>query len=275
MEKVKLVIDNAIDKIIKDTAKKENILRIKKRHDKKVHFIPIRYRVFNGLLQSMNIKFGDFIEQLFQEIVKNSPDYKLEELSGIKRTAFNISAKNDNLIDAYITNRQGEYNTSDKELKEYFNILSEGIQNNCLELSDSNYTLRHDIDLFFKENDHNNYYYAEIKYNDDHDSGKYVDINRKFIKTYAYLHEHLLEKYDRDHTKFTLKPLMFFFTNKKMTGNIYIPEDINIYRGEEIFDEFFNYIEYASIDQYLKSISENESTVKKFDDLYKKVMEIS
>lgn len=274
MEKVELVIDRSINKIIEETAAKKNINRIKKRHDEKVHFIPKKYRVFTGLLQSMNIKFGDFIEQLFQEIVTNSSNYELEELSGIGRRKFTISRDNDNLVDAYITSRQIDYNATEDQLTKNFIELIKRIDLNCITEKEDDYILTHDIDLFFKEKGKNDYFYAEIKYNDDHDSGKYVDISRKFIKTYAYLHQELLKKYDRDPSKFNLKPCMFFFTNKKMTGNIYLPEKGNIYRGKEIFDNFFTDIKYEDIDNYLSNISEKKETVEKFDNLYKEVMKI-
>lgn len=274
MEKVSLIIDKSIDKIINETANIVKIADMKKRHDVKIHFIPKRYRVLGGLLQSMNIKFGDFVEELFQELVNQSEDYTLEELSGTSRKKFSISRINDSLIDTYITNSQNQYSNTNADLKVLFDDLISNVNTNSLLVATDNYQLSHDIDLFFKENHTENYFYAEIKYNDDHDSGKYVDINRKFIKTYAYLYEELLNKYDRDPSKFTLKPCMFFFTNKKMMGNIFLPEIENIYRGQEIFEEFFDYIQYSDIDAYLSHISENEETIEKFDNLYKSVMEL-
>lgn len=275
MEKVKLIIDNSINKIIMDTANDDKIKDLEKRHERKTHFIPKRYRVFNGLLQSMNIKFVDFIELLFQEIVKHSKYYILDELSGLSSGKFKISVINDNLVDEYITRRQ-TISSSDMELESDFNLLLEEINKNCIEnqskLQDE-YELSHDIDLFFKD-EKNNYFYAEIKYNDDHDTGKFIDINRKFIKTYSYLYEKLLIRYGYDRDRFTLKPCLFFFNNQRKIGNIYVPESTNIYRGEEIFEEFFKDIKYKDIDNYLINISENPKTVKKFDDLYNKVMKI-
>lgn len=272
METVSLVIDKAIDKIILDTGNYKKIESIKKRHVKKVHFIPQRYRVFNGLLQSMNIKFGAFIEQLFQELVLNSDNYVLHPLSGNASKRYSISKENDNIIDTYITDRQTSYYEPEDDISKSFEQLINKVKENSLKEASEFYEVRHDIDLFFKKKDSNEYFYGEIKYNDDHDSGKFVDISRKFIKTYAYLYEILLKEYGRDPDKFSLKPCMFFFNNKKMMGNIYIPEKTNIYRGERIFKDFFTYIKYSEIDNYLKNISENEETIKKFDDLYNKVM---
>lgn len=127
-------------------------------------------------------------------------------------------------------------------------------------------TFNHDIDLLFKNKESGTIYYLEIKYNDDHDTGKFVDINRKFIKTYAYLlNEFKIKKYD------DIVPILFFFNNKKMKGNIYVPESTNIRRGQKFFEEFLT-TSYQSVDDYLTDLSESKSTVKSFDDLYKKVM---
>ena len=68
----------------------------------------------------------------------------------------------------------------------------------------------HDIDLIFRDKTTGVYYYLEIKYNDDHDTGKFVDINRKFIKTYAYLVNELKITNSNQ-----LVPILFFFNNKK------------------------------------------------------------
>ena len=52
------------------------------------------------------------------------------------------------------------------------------------------------------------YYYLEVKYNDDYDTEKLVDINRRFIRTSAYLINELnitsIEQF---------KPILFFFNN--------------------------------------------------------------
>ena len=47
-------------------------------------------------------------------------------------------------------------------------------------------SIRKDIDALFYSKEKNPIY-VEVKYNDDHDTGKFVDINRKFLKTYAGL----------------------------------------------------------------------------------------
>ncbi|MGB9760805.1 MAG: hypothetical protein ACPLZG_13325, partial [Thermoproteota archaeon] len=51
--------------------------RLINKHLDKVHFIPIKYRVLGGFLQSLNIRFGNFIETLLAKIIATSPDLEI------------------------------------------------------------------------------------------------------------------------------------------------------------------------------------------------------
>jgi hypothetical protein len=53
---------------------------------------------------------------------------------------------------------------------------------------------------------------------------------QKFIKDYAYLAKRLSITNSNK-----LTPILFFFTNKKMNGNIYIVEGSNINRDKNFF----------------------------------------
>ena len=158
------------------------------------------------------------------------------------------------------------YFNTDEKLEKLFKKLQEeilnDIKNNKDDISNS---FNHDIDLLFEDKETNIIYYLEIKYNDDHDTGKFIDINRKFIKTFAYLSNEFKEV--------EIIPILFFFNNKKMKGNIYVPESSNIRRGKRFFDEFLS-IKYDDVDNYLQNLSESTDVIKMFDDLYKKVMSI-
>lgn len=259
-EKVQNLINEAVNNMITHTGTDETINSMIKKHEKKIHFIPQRYRVFGGMLQSMNIQFGNFIEELMSVIISKNDKYEIiEKYSGKKSNKFKISATNESLIDSYITRCQ----TEDFFLDAEFMILI----NKIIADKDKNYrNFKHDIDLLFREKATGIYYYLEIKYNDDHDTGKFVDINRKFIKTAAYLINELnITSYDQ------FKPILFFFNNKKMKGNIYVPESTNIYRGKRFFDEFLD-IDYSDVENYMANLSENETTVEMFNQLYDKVM---
>ena len=126
-------------------------------------------------------------------------------------------------------------------------------------------TTKHDVDVLFKDNRSGTYYYIELKYNDDHDTGKFVDINRKFLKTYAGLVKRLAVKDIKQ-----LKPILYYLNRKTMKGNIYLPEEKYIYRGEKLFEEFLT-MKYNDLDGYLKNVSEDKEIVEIFDNLYKKI----
>jgi len=259
-EKVQNLINEAVKNMIAHTGTDAKINKLISKHDKKIHFIPKRYRVFGGMLQSMNIQFGNFIEELMSVIISKDSRYEIiEKYSGKKSNKFKISAANESLIDSYITRCQTEDVFLDVEFM--------GLMFKIIEDKDENFrNFKHDIDLLFKDKKTGIYYYLEIKYNDDHDTGKFVDINRKFIKTVAYLINELnITSYEQ------FKPILFFFNNKKMKGNIYIPESTNIYRGKRFFDEFLD-IDYADVENYMANLSENETTIEMFNQLYEKVM---
>jgi len=240
-------------------------LHLSNKHSAKVHFIPYNYRIFGGLLQSMNIQFGNFIEKLITLILEQNTNLEIvNKYSGIKSNTFKLSNKSDVLIDNYITECQINY-YSELELSKNYNDLCNIIIQNEQNENDNLMQFKHDIDVLFRYKDDTNcHYYLEIKYNDDHDTGKFVDINRKLLKTYAYL----VREFGRG-TK--INPILFYFTNKKMKGNIYLPEKEVIFRGERFFNEFTN-IKYSDIDRCLKSISEDEVTIKLFEDLYNKIV---
>jgi hypothetical protein len=262
---VKNLINKAVESILVKMSSKTTIAKLDDKHAKKIHFIPKSYRIFGGMLQSMNIQFGNFIEELMSLLIANENDYEIvAKYSGKKSNAFTLSRANESLIDNYISECQlkpdGFCNTEFPKLRTA--ILSD---------TDTNQnTFKHDIDLLFKNKTTNKYYYLEIKYNDDHDTGKFVDINRKFIKTYAYLANELRVKNIAN-----LTPILFFFNNKKMKGSPYIPEATNIRRGEAFFNEFLQNISYKDLNDYMTNLSESDEIKKMFNDLYDKVVKRS
>ncbi|GMB89843.1 hypothetical protein NHP190002_05220 [Helicobacter ailurogastricus] len=216
------ILQNCLDSKIAD---------LMQAHSRKLHFIPTKYRIFGGLLQSMNIQFGNFIEVLMTKLIARDSRYEiLEQYSGQKKNKFALSKTNDTLIDQYITKCQ----TENLELENAFKQLCAQIFSNNKRTDNSIY-VTHDIDLLFKDKESQKIYYVEIKYNDNHDTDKFVGINRKFIKTYAYL-LHALSIPTPD----ALVPILFYFNDKKMKDNKFIPEHGHIYRGQRFFDEFLS-----------------------------------
>ena len=98
------VMRKSIEIMISNAGSDEKINKLKKKHEKKIHFIPIKYRVFGGIMQSMNIQFGNFIEEAIHEILSVNKNNKIiEEYSGKRSNRFCISKKTERLIDQYIT----------------------------------------------------------------------------------------------------------------------------------------------------------------------------
>lgn len=259
------VMKKSIEVMISNAGSDKKINKLKKKHEKKIHFIPIKYRVFGGIMQSMNIQFGNFIEEAIHQILLVNKNNKIiEEYSGKRSNKFCISKKTERLIDQYITDCE-THTYSEEEQKTNYNKLLEMIVENEKNENLETINFKHDVDVLFKDSISGITYYVEIKYNDDHDTGKFIDINRKLLKTYAYLVREL-KIYDKD--KF--KPMLFYFTNKRMKGNIYIPEN-EIYRGSRFFDKYTT-IKYSDLEDYMLNISENEETIKQFNDMYNKVV---
>jgi cupin superfamily acireductone dioxygenase involved in methionine salvage len=260
------IMRKSINIMVENSLSEKTIKKFTKKHNSKIHFIPIKYRVFGGIMQSLNIRFGNFIEEAIHQILlANNDNEILEEYSGKRSNSFCISVATEELIDQYITNC--ETNTyTEEELKENYNKLLDQIMINESNKNCNVIKFKHDVDILFKDKNENIIYYVETKYNDDHDTGKFVDINRKLLKTYAYLVREL-GIYDKN--KF--KPMLFYFTNKRMKGNIYIPENETIYRGSRFFEKFTN-IRYDELENYMLNISEEEQTIKQFDNMYNKIV---
>ena len=259
---IKTLINQAVENILIKMSDGATSVKLDKKHAKKIHFIPKSYRIFGGMLQSMNIQFGNFIEELMSLLIEGEDNYDIiTAYSGKKSNAFTLSRSNNTLIDNYI-------NECQSQPEHYCVTAFPDLQTQILadKGTDQN-TFKHDIDLLFRHKITGRYYYLEIKYNDDHDTGKFVDINRKFIKTYAYLANELQVKNVAD-----LTPILFYFNNKRMKGNLYVPESVNIRRGKTFFDEFLQNISYQDINNYMADLSESIEVKKMFEDLYERVV---
>jgi len=201
----------------------KNIRKIVRTHKAKVHFIPIRYRIIGGVLQGLNIKFGVFIEQLLRNIVEIDTGVQVMEDSGKKIRLF-FTHQTDALIDAYITGRQ--LPNSPDDCTETFDALLDSIlEIESAAVDEHRQGITKDVDGLFQTDD-GLIVYTELKYNDDHDTGKFVDINRKFIKTWAGL----AVRYQIQ-SRSQLFPILYYFNPKKRYGPIYVPSK-NIMRGD-------------------------------------------
>jgi len=260
-KQIQNIIRITVFEMLESSASEANIRRLVKKHEEKVHFVPLRYRIVGGILQGLNIKFGNFIEQLIRNIVEVDDNLGVMRDSGKKVRLF-FTPESDAINDSYITERQSP--NSPDNCTEDFDILLKRI----LEIEhDAQQSQRQgivkDIDGLFRTKD-GLMVYTELKYNDDHDTGKFADINRKFIKTWAGLAVRLGITNSGQ-----LLPVIYYFNPTKRYGPIHTPSR-NIMRGPQLFETFLQ-TKYEDVDQYLSKISDDPEILAIFDDMYHRV----
>lgn len=259
-KEIKSIIRNSVEELIKTSTSREKLESSYKLHKEKIHFIPVKYRVLSGILQSLNIKFGNFIEKLLDEIVENDSQVQAHPMSG-RKLRLQHTEESDNLIDQYITRRQRPDSPDDCSIE--FTALLNKIKIFENDKGLQKISIRKDIDTLFYGKDHKPIY-VEVKYNDDHDTGKFMDINRKFLKTYAGILNIL-----NDMESSTLVPYIYYFNPTKRYGPIYTPSS-HIKRGAQLFDEYFE-TKFADVDRYLREIGDDPEILKIFDAPYENV----
>jgi hypothetical protein len=263
-EQVKETIKKTIHQILNDSTSKKNLQDLLAKHQGKVHFIPIRYRILGGILQGLNIKFGNFIEQLIENLVEIDPNIDTMPYSGRKINLF-FTPATDTLIDTYITHRQLA-NSPDDCTPLFDDLLYKIINIESSAKVENRQGIVKDIDGLFRTKS-GQMIYTELKYNDDHDTGKFADINRKFIKTWAGLAV-LLNIKNPDE----LFPIIYYFNSTKRYGPIHTPSR-NIMRGPQLFDAYLQ-TNYADVDHYLAEIGDDPEILKIFDDVYQEVQKM-
>ncbi|MCK9596793.1 restriction endonuclease [Candidatus Pacearchaeota archaeon] len=264
---VKDLIEASLIELLGGEKKFEKSIRgLIKKHKGKTHFTPIKYRVLGGFLQSLNIKFGNFIEILLTKIINQQESKDSEtigELSGKKDIYLELEKDCEREIDNYV-NHHIEY--SEKEFNKLIDLIFKNQNDDNLIFSKE----MGDVDLILK-NKEGKYYYVELKYNDDHDTGKFKDINRKFLKTFAGLVRKLKIK---NKSKFI--PILYYFNQHTRYNNKFLEEHVNIMRSRELFDKLKLDITFQEIETILLKISEDseEEFDKIREKIFKKVKEL-
>jgi len=258
---IKQIVRSTILEMLEDSMSSGNIRKMAEKHADKVHFIPIRYRIIGGILQGLNIKFGNFIEQLMSKIVEIDTGVKAMPESGKKIKLF-FTYQTDALIDRYITERQLPDSPDDCS-GVFSELLDKILELEKDAIEEQRQGITKDVDGLFQTED-GTMVYTELKYNDDHDTGKFVDINRKFIKTWAGLAVRYRIQSQRE-----LSPILYYFNSKKRYGPIYTPST-NILRGPQLFEKYMH-IQYRDVDRYLSEIGDDPAILAIFDKMYNMV----
>ena len=260
-EQIKSIIRATVNEMLQQSMSEKNIRKLASMHAEKVHFVPVRYRILGGILQGLNIKFGNFIEKLIGNIVEIDSGVQAMVESG-KKFVLYFTPKTDALIDSYVTERQLS-NSPDDCTPLFDQLLDEILESENSSTDDQRQGIKKDVDCLFRTTE-GLIVYTELKYNDDHDTGKFVDINRKFFKTWAGLAVKFRIKDKRE-----LMPILYYFNPTKRYGPIYTPSR-NIMRGSQLFDKFLH-TNYRDVDHYLSKIGDDPEILNMFDEIYKRV----
>jgi hypothetical protein len=260
-EVTKEIVRNTVLEMLEGSISGTNIQHLAIKHAGKVHFIPTRYRIIGGILQGLNIKFGNFIEQLLSNIIEFDDGVEVMADSG-KLIRLFFTHETDALIDTYITERQLP-NSPDDCTPLFDSLLNRIIEIERSATDGQRQGIVKDVDGLFRTKD-GLMVYTELKYNDDHDTGKFADINRKFIKTWAGLVVRLkVERIEE------LLPIIYYFNPTKRYGPIHTPSR-NIMRGSQLFDRFLKF-KYSDVDQYLRALGDDPEILAIFDSMYERV----
>lgn len=106
-DKIKEIISTSVIDMINVSASDRNISKFQQIHEQKTHFVPIQYQVLGGMLQSLNIRIGNFLEKLFRNIVEHDPRVTSMPDSG-KRIPLRIARETDTIIDTLLIVKKWE-----------------------------------------------------------------------------------------------------------------------------------------------------------------------
>src|SRR3972149_5868484 len=146
---VRETIRKTVLQMLDESMSPENIRKMAGKHEEKIHFVPIPYRIIGGILQGLNIKFGNFIEQLLRNIVEIDAGVKAMDDPGKKIKLF-FTHQTDALIDTYITERQLP-NSPDDCTDMFEALLNEILQLESAASDDQRQGIVKDVDGLFQD----------------------------------------------------------------------------------------------------------------------------
>jgi len=256
MDEVK--VNELIKKSLEDTVwsafSQDAIDRVAKKNSTKVHFIPLGVRVFSGVIQSLNIRYGNFIQALMGNLVRNERSLDLHELSG-KKVDFRVSGNLGIEVDRYMgIRKQGKDSQLDSDYKAFRERW------NSLDKVAKIDKAPNDVDLLFTDKN-KQLVYVELKFNDDHDTGKHPDIYRKVLKTGLAIEQHLSKP---------VLPCVYYFNAGQRNLTSYIPSSQR-FSGADFFEKYLT-VDYRLVANRLKHLSETDEVKARFQALAKSVL---
>jgi len=230
MSRANLIVRENVEELL-STNLEDEIKKLIRKHNSKIHFVPLKYRVLGGFLQSLNIRFGNLLESIVSDVISENTELIVLDESGKKNVSLEFKNDIENRIGRYLTECQQTH----PEGLNFTKFFSSLVEYQISQESNNYYNKSTDVDVFLKNPENETYYYIEVKYNDDHDTGKYENINRKFIRTAAGLYRLIHQSTGKD-SRF--KPLLYYFNDTTKFVCHYLKDGEDVLRGGQLLEYF-------------------------------------
>lgn len=211
----------------------KEIAKFKKRNSSKIHPLSVDARTVGGAIQSANIRYGNQLQVLITAVMGQSRKVTVHPLSGCKVRLPDSDAAT-SAIERYISGRDASAN---KILKEYG-----ALQAKLKLVKTGAKKKRRDVDLLLKPS-RGPLILIEIKFNDDHDTGKRPDIYRKVLLTADGLRRELRKP---------VTPIVCYFNSNASSGVMYLPE-FQVLNGERLFTKYAD-IRFNEVAKAIRSL---------------------
>jgi hypothetical protein len=248
------LISESLDTSVWGALEPLNVERVRRKNASKTHFIPLGVRVFSGVVQAMNIRYGNFIQAVMNALVAREPSLKLHPSSG-RRVDFRIPGSLDAVVDNYITQRKRSSSVDPDN--DYSAMRGSWLASDKSNLIAS----PNDVDLLFRDSS-GQMTYVELKFNDDHDTGKHPDIFRKLIKTGLAIEVQAREP---------VLPCVYFFNPGERKLVKFLPDEQRLF-GQDFFQRYLT-IDYKEVADALSRVSIDTAIKKKFIDFFLETVE--
>ncbi len=252
--KVNQLVKKALEDTVWSAFSQDAIDRVAKKNSTKVHFIPLGVRVFSGVIQSLNIRYGNFIQALMGNLVQNERSLELHELSG-KKVDFRVNGNLGIEVDRYMGIRkqgtESQIESDYKNFRERWKSLDKDAKTD---------EAPNDVDLLFTDKN-KQLVYVELKFNDDHDTGKHPDIYRKVLKTGLAIEQRVSKP---------VLPCVYYFNAGQRNLTSYIPSSQR-FSGADFFEKYLT-VDYKLVANRLKHLSETDEVKDRFQALAEAVL---
>ena len=270
-DEIRSIVERRIDELIRRSEREllgPGSSLVVRHTRKRCHFIPAEFRVLGGYLQSLNIRFGRMMENLLDEVVSQLFHLGLTRFTIIERYSrktlrLEVEKTCYEAINAYTSGRL--IRRDPEELRTIFNKLLDIIFDRQNRNRGNFMQLTCDVDLLMEDEESNVFYFFEMKYCDDHDTGKYQAINRKFLYTFAGLVREL-----RVRSKDMFIPIIYYLEDGLIKyENIFLVEGENVLRGKQLFE----LIGVPEVYDVIIEALNPKRHVKRFQDILNRVLQ--